>query len=439
MNLKMTGKENSNRFLLTLFGMQKAKSKVNRIVTVLIHAAGWCLLLFLPLLLYPVRINDNRFIIPELIDKSILIILFYLNYYVLIPRLFEKKKYVSYFSFTLLVFIIYLFQYANVRANYFSPPPGPFWATRFSGSPPRKADSLISPMGFINKRQVNANKLSPDSMRFGPGFQESMASDDSRRSIIRNFPPDDNQLFGIPKRIWLMTLNNAVSSFALLFLIGGFIRLAFSFIRNQNEKKMLENANLNAEVNFLKSQINPHFLFNTLNSIYSQAHSRSDKTEISILKLSELLRYVLYDSGEDRVEITKDIQYINNYIDLQKIRLSSKIKVNYSVNGVMQGCRIAPMLLIAFIENAFKHGISYSQASYINIEINIIDEILTLLVSNPVVRDNSFVNGGLGLKNVTRRLDLLYPGKYKLIIHQENNQHIVNLNLDLRNDQLLNN
>ena len=119
--------------------------------------------------------------------------------------------------------------------------------------------------------------------------------------------------------------------------------------------------------------------------------------------------------------------------------LLAKIKINYSVTGMMQGCRIAPMLLIAFIENAFKHGISYSQASYINIEINIIDETLTLLVSNPIVQRNSFVNGGLGLKNVTRRLELLYAGKYQLTIQQEDTQHIVNLNLDLRNDQLLNN
>jgi len=435
----MTNMENSNRFLLTLFGMRKAKNKANIIVTVLIHAAGWCLLLFLPLLLYPVRINDNRFIIPELIDKSFLIILFYLNYYLLIPRLFEKKKYFYYFSLTLLVFIIYLFQHAMIRVSYFSPPNGSFRVIQFSGSPPGKTDSLMPSITYVSTNQVTAGVPSLDSIRFESGLSESITSTDSLRRMIPGFPPGDTQLFGIPKRIWLMALNNAVSSFTLLFLIGGFIRLAFSFIRNQNEKKLLENANLNAEVNFLKSQINPHFLFNTLNSIYSQAHSRSDKTEVSILKLSELLRYVLYDSGESKVELAKDIQYINNYIDLQKIRLSSKVKINYSVNGTMHGCKIAPMLLIAFIENAFKHGISYSQASYINIEIKIIDETLTLLVSNPVVQRNSFVNGGLGLKNVTRRLELLYPGKYQLIIQQENNQHLVNLNLDLKSDQLLNN
>jgi LytS/YehU family sensor histidine kinase len=216
--------------------------------------------------------------------------------------------------------------------------------------------------------------------------------------------------------------------------MGGFIRLAYSFLRNQNEKKALENANLNAEVNFLKSQINPHFLFNTLNSIYSQAHSRSDNTEFSILKLSDLLRYVLYDSGESKVDLAKDIQYINNYIDLQKIRLSSKIKINYVVKGELGGCTIAPLLLITFIENAFKHGISYTQASTVNIEIEVFEETLTLLISNPIVERNSFVPGGLGLKNVTRRLDLLYPGKYLLDIHHDDYLHIVNLKLNLKSD-----
>jgi len=251
------------------------------------------------------------------------------------------------------------------------------------------------------------------------------------------FPPIEEEFLGIPKRMWVMTLNNAVSSFVLFFLIGGFIRLAFSFIKNQNEKKLLENARLNAEINFLKSQINPHFLFNTLNSVYAQAHSRSDKTEVSILKLSELLRYMLYDSGENRVELSKDIQYINNYIDLQKLRLSSKVMINYTVTGKLDGYYIAPLLLITFIENAFKHGISYSQSSSINIEIKTIDETLTLVVSNPLVQTNTFADGGLGLKNVTRRLELLYPDKYQLLIQQENNYHIVNLNLDLKSDKLL--
>ena len=433
----MTDRKYSNKFLLTLFGMQKAKSKAHILLILLIHAAGWCLLFFLPLLLYPVRINDYRFIIPELIDKALLILLFYLNYYLFIPRLFEKKKYFSYTSLAFLAFVIYLFQHAVIRTNFLAPRSGSFRVIQFAGPPMQKGDSLIQSVGYFGSDKSNANNPAFEIVRFDSGFSAVADRNDSIPRMIPGFPPDEKEFLGIPKRMWLMTSNNAVSSFILLFLLGGFIRLAFSFLRNQNEKKLLENANLNAEVNFLKSQINPHFLFNTLNSIYAQAHSRSDKTEVSILKLSELLRYMLYDSGESKVELTKDIQYINNYIDLQKIRLSSKVKINYTVNGRLEGYTIAPLLLITFIENAFKHGISYSQASSVNIEINIIDETLTLMVSNPIVQRNNFTDGGLGLKNVTRRLELLYPDKYQLSIKQENNNHLVNLNLDLKSDKLL--
>jgi LytS/YehU family sensor histidine kinase len=196
----------------------------------------------------------------------------------------------------------------------------------------------------------------------------------------------------------------------------------------------LENANLNAEVNFLESQINPHFLFNTLNSIYSQAHNRSEHTEYSILKLSELLRYVLYESGEEKVALEKDIQYLTNYIDLQRMRLSTKVVIDYTVTGSLTGHRIAPLLLISFIENSFKHGISYAHSSVIAIHLQVFEKTLTMSVSNPVVKIDTFTPGGLGLKNVTRRLDLLYPGKYWLKAVQENNLYLVNLKIDLTDD-----
>ena len=140
----------------------------------------------------------------------------------------------------------------------------------------------------------------------------------------------------------------------------------------------------------------------------------------------------MYESGEEKVALEKDVQYINNYIDLQRIRLSSKITLNYRVTGRLQGHSIAPLMLISFIENAFKHGISYSQSSIISIELTVFEKTLTLVVVNPVVKNDTFTQGGLGLKNVTRRLELLYPGKYSLDARHTDNQYIVNLKLDLK-------
>ncbi len=404
----MSTVNNLSTLFLTLFGFEKAKGKMHVLLIVLIHMLGWCVFFFLPVLLYPVRVNNPSFILFELIDKSVLVLFFYVNYYWLIPRFFMRRKRVMYFSLTLLAFVLYLVQHAAVRSHFMNRQGPPFQFVQSVGKGHRW------------------------------GFNGPMIVEPARQGVVR--PGEDGMMvpepvfLGMPRGFWVMTLNNAVGSFLLLALMGGFIRLAYSFLKNQNEKKMLENANLNAEVNFLKSQINPHFLFNTLNSIYAQAHSRSDHTEFSILKLSELLRYVLYDSGGEKVPLENDIRYVTNYVDLQKIRLSSKVTIRYDVRGNLQGKVIAPLLLITFIENAFKHGISYTQASTVHIDISAFQETLTLHVSNPVIEKNSFVSGGLGLKNVTRRLDLLYPGKYQLEIHQDDGLHIVNLKIDLKND-----
>lgn len=425
----MISRVQPNNFLHTLFGFQKTKNKAHILLTVLIHAAGWCLLFLLPVLLYPVRIN-NGFITRELIDKAVLVILFYLNYYWLIPRFFEKKKYAIYFSLVFLAFMLYFSLHVNLRLFYFRGEGGPSIQMVRSGA--INAEKGGSAFVVNNSVQGFGVHVIRDSAGFVTSFEGPASSTDSLIRTAGRPPFPEPFLFGIPRGAWLMTLNNAISSFTLLLLIGGFIRLSYSFIRNQNEKKALENANLNAEVNFLKSQINPHFLFNTLNSIYSQAHSRSVNTEHSILKLSELLRYVLYESGDNQVELSKDIQYINNYIDLQRLRLSQKIKINYSVTGNMQGKKIAPLLLITFIENAFKHGISYSLASCIDISIVIFEKTLTLSVVNPILEKDSFETGGLGLKNVRRRLELLYPG-HQLDVFCNESLYIINLKIDLAN------
>ncbi|HKB45664.1 MAG TPA: histidine kinase, partial [Chitinophagaceae bacterium] len=170
-----------------------------------------------------------------------------------------------------------------------------------------------------------------------------------------------------------------------------------------------------------------------LNGIYSLAHNKSSQTETAVLKLSDLMRYVLYESGAEKVELEKDIQYLSNYIDLQRLRLSSKVTIHYQVKGDLKGRYIAPLLLISFIENAFKHGISYTNSSFIQVEITVFEETLTLFVENPIVETDSFV-GGVGLKNATRRLELLYPGKHSLNIVNNGRLHLVNIKLNLKSD-----
>lgn len=394
----------------SLFGFEKSKSRSSLFLVVVIHALSWCLFFLIPFLFYPVKFVDNHFWLRESVIKIFPIGLFYLNYYFLLPRFFERRKYPVYFSLVfaaILVVVTTDIALKNGSFNHYS---------RFRG---------ISIGAALEKGPGKSASA------YGPP-PDVLFPSDSGLSGFPFSPPSEPTIFHIPARLLFLSFNRVASLCMLMVLLSGTIRLGLSFIKNQNEKKLLENANLNAEVNFLKSQINPHFLFNTLNGIYSLAHNRSAQTEDAILKLSELMRYVLYESGTERVDLAKDIQYITNYIDLQRLRLSSKVSVSYEVKGNLTGT-IAPLLLISFIENAFKHGISYTHSSAIHISITVFEETLTLLVENPIVENNSFV-GGVGLKNVIRRLDLLYPKKHSLDIVDNGPLHVVNLKLNLKSD-----
>jgi len=426
----MSGRENINRFLFALFGFRKTSSKGFLLLIVLVHATAWAIFLWFPLLFFPVRLADDRMWRREIITKFFPIVLFYVNYYFLLPRFFEKRKYGLYFLLVVVSLMLVIIGDAIGRSKMV----GSFGIT---GRVMAVRNPYLPDSGVSIIRQTSLPTLEPvatvqefsSPLLDSAGIQAIPAIPNDSVFHVTTLADPMPTIFGIPQPIIFFSVNRTISTCVFLLLLGGMIRLAYSFLKNQNEKKTLENANLNAEVNFLKSQINPHFLFNTLNSIYSQAHARSDKTEFSILRLSELLRYVLYDSGEEKVPLAKDIQYLNNYIDLQRMRLSRKVILNYTVEGDLQGRIIAPLLLINFIENAFKHGISYLQPSVITIGIHIFEETLTLSVINPVIEKDRFAPGGLGLKNVSRRLELLYAGKYTLDIRQLDGQHIVHLKL----------
>jgi LytS/YehU family sensor histidine kinase len=261
-------------------------------------------------------------------------------------------------------------------------------------------------------------------------FFRSPVLTEGRNPLMRSWP-DQLVIAGVPKMFFIRIVAGILSTIFLMMLLGGFIRLAFSYFTSQNEKKVLENANLMAENNLLKSQINPHFLFNTLNSIYSQALHKSANTEKSILKLSEILRYMVYETGSEKILLEKDIYYISSFIDLQRMRLPSSVVIDYEVKGDMNNVYISPLILITFIENAFKYGITFAPAYGIHIHIEVVDKMLTLLVENPIVKHDNKSGGGTGQKNAQRRLDLLYPGKYNLIINTQNEIYSVILKIDL--------
>lgn len=214
-----------------------------------------------------------------------------------------------------------------------------------------------------------------------------------------------------------------------------FIIVFFSLmLRINNQLKQARQEKLNAELLYLKAQINPHFLFNTLNSIYSLAITRSDETASAIVKLSGMMRYVITESQHHFVSLDKEISYISDYIELQKIRLADSVKLSFTVSGNTAGKEIAPLLLIPFIENAFKYGVNAEEDSIIVISIVIEKMLLHLQVTNNKVQTTmeTTASSGLGIENTKGRLELLYPLKHELFIRDDAHTFFVSLNLNLQ-------
>ncbi|NJK95051.1 MAG: histidine kinase [Bacteroidales bacterium] len=233
-------------------------------------------------------------------------------------------------------------------------------------------------------------------------------------------------------------LRNLTSCF-LFLAIGTSIRVTEQWYQNEKLRKEMENQKLTAELSFLKSQINPHFFFNTLNSIYSLAISKSDKTPEAIIKLSELMRFIIYESEKDKVPLRREVEYIQNYVELQKLRVMSNIIVRFWVEGDTNDKKIEPLLLLPFIENAFKHGIDSTKECTINIALKVTKNDLWLIVENPVVKPSMKQvkdPEGIGLSNSKKRLELIYGSNSNLNIINTGDVFKVELNIIFNKDEL---
>ena len=220
--------------------------------------------------------------------------------------------------------------------------------------------------------------------------------------------------------------------FFLLVTSGG--KFLFEYLKKMMKLKEIENKQLKAELNLLKGQVNPHFLFNTLNNLYglitqNQNQQASDVT----LKLADLMRYLLESSKTDVVSLNKEIQFLEDYLSLEKIRLSQKSDINFTVSGMNKELFVAPLLFIPLVENAFKHGLNTILAdSFAHFSLSVQGNELFFEAINSVEKstENS-EKSGTGLENLKKRLQLIYPDKYQLDIEKTNNQYKVTLHIQL--------
>ena len=230
----------------------------------------------------------------------------------------------------------------------------------------------------------------------------------------------------------------AISSFVTSVLVSAFVAFLRFFTEwrdLEEQKEQLISEKLSAELKFLKNQINPHFLFNTLNNLYALAYSHSPQTTEVISKLSQMMRYMVYDSNHDIVPLEKEIEYIKNYILLEKLRLNNDVPIEFEVLGDPSNKMIAPLLLIPFIENAFKHGVANNNpASWVKAKLMCSTDHISLEVANSKSALNGSAassNSGIGLENVKKRLDLKYHDHYSLDVYDRDTLYTSTLALQL--------
>lgn len=341
---------------------------------IVLHGIIWIIFIVTSLVQFyesPFKINSDFFI-----QWITAMLLFYLNYFYLVPELLLRKKYFKYFLFTIVLISVF----TSVRMMYFPP--------EFA-----KIPTIAVPNGQGKPFQYNTMRMGrrPFFMAFAPSF-----------------------------------------FYFLIAAISGIIKTLSEYYSNEQNKLIVEAQRTTNELIYLRKQTNPHFLFNTLNSIYSLAHKKSDLVPDAIVTLSELMRYMLYETDNKTVSLEKEINYIKNYIDLQKLRLNNIENIFINIHGETKNKYIEPLLLISFIENAFKYGTDYKGTAHVRIVINIEDNILDFFVENKVEKyATDPENSGIGINNIENRLKLIYPGAHELIIAENDNLYAVHLILKL--------
>lgn len=209
--------------------------------------------------------------------------------------------------------------------------------------------------------------------------------------------------------------------FAIIFIISSGMRIVYEWYHAEEQARDIKLAQTVTELSLLKAQLNPHFLFNTLNNIYSLSLRKSDDAPVAVMMLADLMRYVLSDAQSEHVPLERDLQSLTEYIELQRLRLTAKVSILYTQTGDVCDRQIAPLLLMPFVENAFKYGISTHEQSDIEIGVHVEGDLLTAHISNRLMPKSHLMQRGTGtgLNNVRRRLALLYPDRHTLDIEPD--------------------
>jgi len=235
----------------------------------------------------------------------------------------------------------------------------------------------------------------------------------------------ENKDFFIPVRI----LRDAVQAFPVIAATM-LIKLMDNSFKQEKQLREIEKEKFSAELGLLKAQINPHFFFNTLNSLYALTLKGSEQASKVVLRLSDLMHYMLYEANANKMPLCDEIKYLGNYISIEQMRFAERLELSFQYSGDIEGKLIAPLLLLPFVENAFKHGIE-DNSGWVTINLKVIGRVLFLKVENSCTAVSKQKETGMGLRNVKRRLELTYPNNYQLSINETTGTFEVELEIDL--------
>lgn len=308
--------------------------------------------------------------------------LFLLNNRVLAPFLFLKQKVVVYVVVAILL-------------STFT-----FWVV-----------DMVSPSRPVMKRQQIEQRMR-DRGKEGPGPREHDAPGKPHSDFPR--PPFEEMPFFVP--LFRGPFLGRMLIALLMFSFNIAVKLFFKSVRDQEAMKELEHNNLQTELDYLKYQINPHFFMNTLNNIHALVDIDTEKAKQTIVELSRLMRYVLYESNNRLISLSKELQFLNHYIELMRIRYTDKVRIDVSFPTDTGEVQVPPLLFVSFVENAFKHGVSYQHASFVSVCLQVVGEEIHFVCSNSNYYRSEDQHHGIGLDNIRKRLRLLFGERYKLSI-----------------------
>lgn len=362
-------------------GNIKLNLKADKRLPLILHILAWIIILLLPI--YLSNISGDRemgFLRHYYLNTTFYGIFFYTHYLRLVPRLYFREKRGLYFMVLILIMGAFAFL---------------LW--------------------FMN-----------DLIREIPDHAGTLGvgAEDSGRGPGRK-PPPFRGIF-ILNHLWTLILLTG-------FSLG--LGVLDRYRRNEKEKKDMEREMLNAELALLKNQVSPHFFFNTLNNIYSLIQFDSKKAGETVHKLSKLMRYLLYDSDKSLTALADEIQFMRNYIELMQLRLNKKIRLKVDLPEEPPSIELPPLLFIPVIENAFKHGVSYRESSFIDIAMEIRGDEIHFQVRNSQVKgsqESHDEHSGIGLENVRKRLNLLFPANHELRVIPGQSDYLVKIMVNIK-------